>query len=144
MGGSQMNKSKFQSIIRNHCCTAAHALYQKDLKIFFEEELGYVGVYRNESCPPPIANGLKNWLKGKYASITFDDVLFSPGCWEEDRNLLWDYMIHEVTHIEVGTVCSVKWRISHPPKFYNAMRRNKKKVVSLKKDFFKELLEESK
>jgi len=48
-------------------------------------------------------------------------------------------MIHKVTHFEVGVVCSKKWRISHPPKFYTALRRNKRKVEELKKDFINEV-----
>lgn len=140
-----MNKEEFQSLIKAYCCAAAKTLYKKDIKIFFEKDLGCVGIYRNEQSPPPLLmEGLSDWVKNPYASITFDDDLFVPRCWKEDKDRLWDYIIHEVTHIEVHVVCSAKWRISHPPKFYSVMRRNKKKIESLKKEFLEKLKEENK
>ncbi len=133
-----MNNQEFQDIVKKYCVKAAVKLYDKEIKVFFLSDLGYVGIYKSEAATPPIED-YKEWFKKPFASITFESGLFTPfnelGFYER----LWDYMIHEVTHIEVGVVCSKRWRISHPYQFYNAMNRNRKKVLDLKNDFLKEV-----
>ncbi len=139
------NKDKtFQDIIRSYTIEATKKLYDENLKVFFAEQFGILGVYRRIPHAPDIIlgeKGFEEFKKNPYASITYNKLFFTYTDMEDIWDRYWNIIIHEISHKEVGVVMNnpETWRLSHPPKFYTAMNRNLRRTKDLKLKFMQEL-----